>query len=220
MLWKKFELMGITERKEREKEQRRKDIVDAAERIFFSKGVRAATMDDVAEAAELSKGTLYLYFKNKEELYYAINLRGIQILTNLFRKASEEGPTGLEKTYRIGRAFLTFSQEYTNYFNALSYYEVSEVDFSITDSVASLCDDAGFDAIGILIEAIRTGIRDGSIRPELDPQKAALILWGMVAGVIELVTLKGGHLQKRHGLPIDSLVDETFKMIGCILEKR
>ncbi|MCK5408322.1 MAG: helix-turn-helix transcriptional regulator, partial [Candidatus Krumholzibacteria bacterium] len=60
--------MGIAERREREKEQRRIDIIDAAERVFFSKGWQAATMDDVAEAVELSKATLYLYFKNKEEL--------------------------------------------------------------------------------------------------------------------------------------------------------
>ena len=60
--------MGIAERKEREKEHRRNTILDAAEEVFFSKGINLATMDEVAERAELSKGTLYLYFKNKEEL--------------------------------------------------------------------------------------------------------------------------------------------------------
>jgi TetR/AcrR family transcriptional regulator len=50
--------MGITERKEREKEQRRNAIIDAAEKIFFTKGMDNSTMDDVAEEAELSKGTL------------------------------------------------------------------------------------------------------------------------------------------------------------------
>ncbi|MDL1893205.1 helix-turn-helix transcriptional regulator, partial [Sphingobacteriales bacterium CHB3] len=52
--------MGIIERKEREKEQRREEIVTAAEKIFFEKGLAIATMDEIAEAAELSKGTLYL----------------------------------------------------------------------------------------------------------------------------------------------------------------
>ena len=61
--------MGITERKEREKLQRREDILNAAERVFFSKGHKNSTMDDVAEEAELSKGTLYLYFKSKEGFY-------------------------------------------------------------------------------------------------------------------------------------------------------
>lgn len=212
--------MGIQERKGREKEQRRSDIVDAAERVFFSKGVWTATMDDVAEAAELSKGTLYLYFKNKEELYYAINYRGLRILIDLFNKAALQGKTGLEKTFLIGRAFLHFSREQTDYFNALSYYEVKDVDYSESDSVACLCDAAGNEAIGILVEAIKVGIEDGSIQPDLDPDKTALILWGLTSGMIQLVTLKGPHLQERHGFPMDTLVDESFRLIRCILEKK
>ena len=69
--------MGITERREREKEQRHNDIIDAAEKVFFSRGLEHATMDNVAVEAELSKGTLYLYFKSKEELYLAILLRSL-----------------------------------------------------------------------------------------------------------------------------------------------
>ena len=78
--------MGIAERKERERLRRREEIIDAAERVFFTKGIRDATMDDVAEEAELSKGTLYLYFKSKQELYLAINFRGLSLLSDMFRK--------------------------------------------------------------------------------------------------------------------------------------
>ncbi len=212
--------MGIPERKEREREQRSNDIVDAAERVFFSKGVWTATMDDVAAAAELSKGTLYVYFKSKEELYYAINLRGLRILNHLFSEAFEQGKNGLERVYLIGRAFLRFSKEHSDYFNALSYYEVKDVDYSEPDSVACLCDAAGHSAIGILVRAIQSGIEDGTIRPDLDPDKAAMILWGMTAGVIQLVTLKGPHLQDRHGFSMGTLVEDAFGMIRCTLEKK
>jgi len=68
--------MGINERREREKEVRRDAILDAAENIFFSKGVDSSSMDEIASRAELSKGTLYLYFKNKDELYHGIIHRG------------------------------------------------------------------------------------------------------------------------------------------------
>ena len=50
--------MGITERKEREKEHRKEEIIDAAQKVFFEKGLLSSTMDDIAEAAELSKGCL------------------------------------------------------------------------------------------------------------------------------------------------------------------
>ena len=78
--------MVIAERKEREKEQRRNDIIDAAESIFFSKGIENATMDEIAEEAELSKGTLYLYFKSKEGLLFAIDLRAMKILLTMFKE--------------------------------------------------------------------------------------------------------------------------------------
>ena len=78
--------MGISERKEREREQRRNDIIDAAESIFFFQGVANSTMEDIAEKAELSKGTLYLYFKSKEDIQFAIFRRGAEILLEFMEK--------------------------------------------------------------------------------------------------------------------------------------
>ena len=72
--------MGIHERKEREKERRRQQIIVAAKTVFSEKGFSGATMEDIATEAELSPGTLYLYFKNKEELYASLSLRILQYL--------------------------------------------------------------------------------------------------------------------------------------------
>ncbi len=67
--------MGIQDRREREKEQRRNQIIVAARRVFHKKGFTKATMKNIAKEAELGFGTLYLYFNNKEELYAAVSLR-------------------------------------------------------------------------------------------------------------------------------------------------
>jgi AcrR family transcriptional regulator len=72
--------MGIQERKERERERRRQQIMVAAKRVFSVKGFSKATMEDIAKEAELSPGTLYLYFKNKDELYASLSLRILQYL--------------------------------------------------------------------------------------------------------------------------------------------
>ncbi|RLC22759.1 MAG: TetR/AcrR family transcriptional regulator, partial [Deltaproteobacteria bacterium] len=66
--------MGIQERKEREKGRRRQQIMIAAKRVFSLKGFNKATMEDIANEAELSPGTLYLYFKNKDELCASLSL--------------------------------------------------------------------------------------------------------------------------------------------------
>ena len=77
--------MGVSERKERERERRREDILDAAEKVFFEKGIDLATMEDVALTAELSKATLYLYFSSKEEIYFAIFVRGQKKMTKFIQ---------------------------------------------------------------------------------------------------------------------------------------
>ena len=78
--------MSIKERKEREKEMRRRQIQDAAKELFILKGFNSTTIEEIAEKAELSPATIYLYFKNKEELYASINLITLQDLFNEIRK--------------------------------------------------------------------------------------------------------------------------------------
>lgn len=206
--------MGIAERREREKEQRKNDIIDAAERIFFAKGHENATMDDVAEEVELSKGTLYLYFKNKEDLYLAIHLRGNIILKSLFEEAVNGQKTGIEKTRAIGRAYVKFFQKYPNYFNAMIYYESHDIDFEDKDSVAWQCLVAGKSTLEILIEAIITGIKDGSIRPDIDPSKTALSLWGQTTGIIQIASLKEKIVLAKHfSLTAKDVIDYNFDLI-------
>lgn len=72
--------MGIQERKQRERERRRQQIMIAAKRVFSQKGFNKATMEDIAKEAELSPGTLYLYFKNKDELFSSLSIRILQYL--------------------------------------------------------------------------------------------------------------------------------------------
>lgn len=66
--------MSIAERKEREKELRREQIIEAAKEVFYKKGFSASTIEEIASTAQLSPGTLYLYFKSKDDLYVSITL--------------------------------------------------------------------------------------------------------------------------------------------------
>lgn len=72
--------MGIAERRERERQMRRQQILDAAKKVFSAKGFSGATIESIAEEAELSPATLYLYFKNKDELYASLNMKMLEVL--------------------------------------------------------------------------------------------------------------------------------------------
>lgn len=214
--------MGIRERKKREKKQRQKAIIDAAEKVFFSKGFDTATMDDVAEQSELSKGTLYLYFKNKGDLYLAIILRGLEILTEKFAAAVKTPHTGIDKVHAIGQAYISFYRTHPDYFQAMSSWEPHTRDINQDSAYALACLNQGDKTLEILAEALQKGIDDGSIRPDLSPAKTAVILWGQTTGILQLISSKEKHMKdkfKQYGYksPQD-IIDYAFDLTRQLLE--
>ena len=205
--------MGIAERREREKEQRKNDIIDAAEKVFFSKGLDLATMDDVAAEAELSKGTLYLYFKNKEELFWAINARGLDKMSMLFVEAISKHKTGLDKVKALGEAYYRFYLDYPDYFEMLLKYEIKTINKEEADECVLKCDKYGQKSIELVVSVIMLGQEDGTIRKDINPLHTAIILWGQLTGVIQILSKKGNHLQEEHGFNLDGLMDETFNFV-------
>ncbi len=199
--------MGTAERRRREKERRRKEIVDAAERVFFSKGYDNATMDDVAETAELSKGTLYLYFDGKEDLYHAIVLRGLVILREMFETAAAGRERGIDQVRAIGDAYTAFNHEHPDYFKALLYYETARSD-SFTEQ----------NPLEILIEALQRGIKDGSIKRELDPVKTAIILWGQTTGVLQTSLKKCEAIRETYSVSPDDIISYYFNLAFLMLQ--
>ncbi len=210
--------MGTAERREREKLRRKNEIIDAAERVFFSKGLDQSTMDDVAAEAELSKGTLYLYFKSKEELYLAVNERGFQILQKLFADAITKERNGLEKVRAIGQAYFEYAQKYADYFNAMLYYESRDIDFSEGNSCAQACEQVGTETLKIVAQAIQAGIRDGSIRSDVQPFKTAVVLWGQSSGIVQVHSLKGKHMQEKHDVNPEEIMQISLEMMSRSLQ--
>jgi len=199
--------MGIHERKKREKQRRRNDILDAAERVFFSRGVNMATMDDVAAESELSKGTLYLYFKSKQELYLGINQRGFEILGEMFLKAIKHKKTGLEKIKAIGYAYLDFAKKHPDYYRALMYFENSGVDYSGYESVFEQLKTSGFRVLHFVRDIILEGQNDGSISGALDAEKLSFLLWGQTSGVIQIIA----KMDKHHNMELDFKPADLFE---------
>jgi AcrR family transcriptional regulator len=216
------ETMGITERREREKEQRQNAIIDAAEKVFFSKGVENATMDEVAEQAELSKGTLYLYFENKDDLYHAICLRGLNILHVLFEEAAASEEKGVDKLNAFGRAYFTFYQQYPHYLNAMMHHEGRKLELVDNEKYphVSLCIEAGNKLFGFMQEAVRIGIQDGSLRSDLDPLLVSVVLWGHSNGIMQLIETKGEMFKKMMGLNSEDVMSYSYQLIRYYLENR
>jgi AcrR family transcriptional regulator len=169
--------MGIPERKEREKEHRKEEIIDAAQKVFFEKGLLAATMDDIAEAAELSKGTLYLYYKSKEDLYLAVMMRGTEKLTEMFHAVVASSDPTLQKIVNFGAAYSAFFRSYPNFFRMFHFFQLPHFHKQVSDDMREACSVGHRKIWELVIGLFQKAIDEQLIRPELSPIELAIILW-------------------------------------------
>lgn len=119
--------MAISERKKREKKQRRESIIDAAEMLFFKKGFDNVSMNDIAEEVELNRATIYLYFDNKEAVCFAVILRGIRILNKMIKK-NVDRTNDMRKINAIGSTYYMFFQMYPQYYQVYNFFQSGKFD--------------------------------------------------------------------------------------------
>ncbi|PKL68233.1 MAG: TetR/AcrR family transcriptional regulator [Methanomicrobiales archaeon HGW-Methanomicrobiales-1] len=203
--------MGISERKIREKEQRKKEILDTAERLFFSRGYDDVSMDGIANEVELNKATLYLYFKNKEALYAAIVLRGVSILEEKFRECREAEVTGMVKVTLMGQAYYRFSEEHPDYLRLIHFYGSER--FSKENPYTAEIGKGYGTCRMILQDAVREGIGDGTIRADLDAFLISMYLMISFMGILSMED-KWKRVIEAEGFSYEEYSREFFRFIA------
>jgi AcrR family transcriptional regulator len=176
--------MGIQERKQRERERRRQQIIVAAKRVFSERGFSKTTMEDIAREAELSPGTLYLYFKNKDELYASLSLRILQYMNIRLedvKKEKDSEPT--QKVASIKEALFDVYQFdpmiLINMFHLQSGETLKNISSPLLDNISELSRNS----LQILAD-IFAGSSDRNTVLTRQPTAAADIVWSLFTGVV------------------------------------
>ena len=202
--------MGIADRRQREKEQRKTGIIDAAERLFFSRNYEDVSMDDIAREVELNKATIYLYFKNKETLFATIVLRGIRILKEKYTECMEKQVPGIVKVALMGQAYYQFSQEHPDYLRMIHFYGSER--FSKENPYTAEIGKGYGTCRSILADAIQEGIDDGTIRADLDPFLTSMYLMISFMGILSLEH-KWKLVIESEGFSYEQFNSEFFRFI-------
>jgi AcrR family transcriptional regulator len=182
--------MGIQERKEREKERRRQQIMVAAKRVFSDKGFNKATMEDIAQEAELSPGTLYLYFKNKEELYASLSLRILQYLLIRVEHVNEEKDAGPEEKLKSLVEAMYDVYEFDpliiiNMFHLQSSETLKNLSPQLMEEIKVLSRKS----LGSIAQIFKEGV-DKDIFIDRHPIALADSFWALFSGVVLWLTSK------------------------------
>lgn len=176
--------MGIKERKEREKEKRRQQIMVAAKRVFSAKSFNKATMEDIATEAELSPGTIYLYFKNKEELFASLSLRVLHYMNVRLKHAHNEKHQKPEQKIKALKEALYEVYEFDPIVLINMFHlESSETLKNLSPNLLSDIKDLSRSSFGSMAKIFEEGIKKGDFI-DRHPVALADIVWALFSGVV------------------------------------
>lgn len=192
--------MTTAERRAREKARRQEQILQAAKAVFFQKGIRRATVDDVAAQAEVSKGTIYLYFQSKESILAHLLLEGLSILLRELEAAytPKERLSAEERIRQLAKAYLGFSQSYPDHFRLLMAFDRGRFQERVPAELYQEIFDQSMRGLEWVARAIRQGAEDGSFASD-DPWQTAGMLWASLNGVLVLMA----HPLRRQMLSVE-----------------
>lgn len=203
--------MTTAERRNREKERRQQEILQAAREVFFGKGIHRATVDDVAERAQLSKGAIYLYFESKESLLARLLLESLQTLLGDLQAAfaADVALSAEERIRRLARAYFLFAQDHPDDFRLLMGLERGGFRERVPQALSEQVLRDSLRGFDLLTEAVRLGIENGELIPG-DARQLAGALWAALHGVLMLT----GHSLRRQMLAMEQepLFDATLEL--------
>jgi len=201
--------MGVSERKEREKQARRDEILGAARRVFQESGYHATTMDRIAREVELSKAALYFYFRSKDDLFLSMTTEPLRSLKRDVEKiaAGKRGPEekiaamartlvrhweGNREAYQLGDAFIA------------TYNPRSEAHRFLFGKM----NEALGEILGVGVRIVEDGMGSNVFRNDLDPGKAILVGWRTLAGLLQIIDIVAAS--KREGKAVLDLAVGIF----------
>lgn len=180
--------MSTSERRARERAQRRRDILDAARKEFFERGFHRPTVDDVATRAEISKGTVYLYFASKEEILARLLLEGLDLLLAEMDRACAPQPSpDPELALRaLASAYLCFCQENPSYFRLIMAFDRGRFEEAIPPELYHTVLEKSLRGLNLAAQAIEAGVVLGVFHVA-DSWQAAGSMWAALNGVLVLM---------------------------------
>ncbi len=184
-------ILGLEERRNREKERRRETILKAARRDFMKKGFKAVTVDSIAQRAQLSKGAIYLYFKSKEEIYAQVLIRDIEKFHDRVADIFHGGDTASEVLVRFAQIYTDFFLNERELFRILMTFMVQPNPLNISEQINDHIIRNTNKTIGIIERIFQNGIDRGEFPGCRNIRQCRNALWGLLNGIIALHLFTG-----------------------------
>ena len=200
--------MGVQERRAREKEGIREEILDAARTLFVKEGYESVSIRKIAEKIEYSPGTIYLYFQDKAEILFEICTQTFAKLERNLSAIFEDNADTLECLRRGLRVYIQFGLENPNHYM---------ITFVLPGPPRPKPEDfmkctVGGRCFGFLVQGVENAMRDGKIKSG-DVNEIAQALWAGMHGVTTLLISCGEFPFVEHNRLVDRVIDTLIEGI-------
>ena len=210
---------GYKRRREREKEQRRQNILKAAKRLFIERGFKSVTVANIAEKSELSKGAIYLYFSSKEEIYAQILLTDIEHFHGEISRIFNGGKSAAGILLDFADAYIDIFLKEREQFRILMNFMLQADNLNLSRETRKRIISEMNRTISLIEKILQYGVDSGELTLEKqDIRKMRNALWGLLNGIISLHLFVGAESMREER--IRSNVREGIETILVGLKKR
>ncbi len=183
--------MGLEERRKREKENRKNAILKAARKLFFEKGFKPVTVESIAKKAELSKGSIYLYYNSKEEIYTQILLSDIDKFHERISDLLQNPSSASDVLLKLANIYVDFFLNDRELFRILMIFMLHTSDMNLPEDLNDHIIKSTNKTIGIIEQVFKYGVERGEFPETLNLRQNRNAVWGMLNGIISLHLFTG-----------------------------
>ena len=209
--------MGVKERKERDKLEMREKILQSAQQLFLDRGFEEISIRNIAEAIEYSPATIYLYFKDKNEIIHALHQDGFRLMNEHFQHLAQISDP-FERLIQMGRAYIKFATSHARIYELLFMKSepMQHVDMCLDEEWKE--GDTAFDS---LLQTVSQCQSQGYFKG-LDSHRLSMMIWSSIHGLCSLhISCHLGHVKEVRNKKVsqDEVMMTTFETFTKVLER-
>jgi AcrR family transcriptional regulator len=189
--------VGLLERRGKEKDNRKRLILKSARTLFFKKGFNKVTVDEIAKSSELGKGSIYLYFNSKEEIYAQILLNDIDNFNSQVSALLEKESSSSDLLSQFSYIYIDFFINDGELFRILMTYMLHPAKMNLTEKLNSQILQANARSIDVIGKILQLGIDSNEFSAEINLKQNQNSFWGLLNGIISLFIFSGAPIKRR-----------------------
>ena len=189
-------------------------IPATAEKLFETKGYEATSVDDIAREMDISKSTLYVYFKSKQQIWDALVCKYMEHLLEDAKKAAEGKGSFEKRYYKLCFDIAEKFEEHPMFYKAT----LGTISMDMEQEIYKKIYEVGEATNEAIADFIRSGIKEGVVRKDIDIYPAVIMMWSSISGIISMASDKEEYLKMRFKMSKEDYLKKAFRMLleGCL----